>query len=513
MAQEVPLRLGVTGTVDIVLTRDTVFPVWADTDFGFSAGTMDPWVYQMAWRNDEHVQTENVVAPAYESRDFDCTEVISVTTSGTGDESPYSFGVVAEDCPVGAVAAIMPEVDSKPWLWAPHDATIVWGFSIGAEVNAASPAGSVTVTYEYATGPEELLGEKSVFFPAGIAGGFSTASYKLTVAAPTSGSKGIWLRPKRFNISKGAGATTIFCNDPWTPYVTVAIIGGANAGVTVGLSDADPNLPFITTTPGSFIRTFMPLVNADIGRSEVTSSASVVARSNRCIGNQLTIMNTTSVLNVEGEMICVCYQEGNKGSATRVPTASVQNTIVPVEKMTARLGSTVSGFARPGGEIEKFQDSRFEFGFSPTVVKYLSVINLYKVASYSLFSCRDLNAATATSLLLSLRTAVEFHTSDVLLRPAYAGGTMYDLQLACNATHKLRPFRIVQENQTNRIVDRRPLRVPRTAGRRQAQRPKPPAKPSKGKGGKGRGQQAPRNPQGGRGRPQSKPRAVLMIKG
>lgn len=487
MQQQVDLRAKCGSTEipenDIVLCRDTVFPVWA-------MGLDKAHAYTMTWKGDTF-DVDSIIVLMSENKTFILDE-IGFTFPGDTVANPWSFGLSSGlyDPPAGTVAAVMPDIDSRPYIWVPSTGSVVLGFSLGAALTGTFTA-EVRVVFEVATGPNGIPSEQELEFVELLAPLASTVGLKISGTIFNGrGRYGCWVRPKRVVIRHASGAASGRAAAAWTPYLTMAVFNLATGNITLGPTTTTGILPDIDVPLiDSAVAIYRPCLNLDSNRSQLTTAGSMISVSNRCIGSCLTIQNTTSVMNLEGDMLCVGFIDGTKGSIADPPGLPYIAQIDPREKLTCKLGATVTGFARPGSEIMRFQDSRFEYTNPLGASIYVSVMNLYKVMNYSMFSCRDEGLSTPTSLLLTLRLALEFHTTDVLLNPQFGRGTMNDLQIAVNRTHSMPPFRVlsVQNGLLQAQTNRQPRQGPRTNGgsRNQQVKPKETKPKSGGKGGRG----------------------------
>lgn len=473
LAQETPVRVKVSDKQRMVLTRDTVFPLWATTDFNSGI----PIIYQAAWREDQHDTTEYLLTDPAGGREFFINELTYVSTGiDNAAFGPAFTNSTYAASPVGAVAAMMPEIDNRPWIWVPSGAHAVWGFSLDSRSVGATA--TVNLTYEVAVGPEEISREETVTCTGTVSNVTSAVYYDSTNPPPRS-ALGAFYRPKSVQIVKDATAPALEMSGVWWPTVTLAVVLSSTP-ITV---TPQPGSPLATLSGGTPAAYFMPLVNMEISRSQITTSGTAIVRANRLVGSSVLIENTTKVLNVEGDAVCCVYSEGIHGTLARPPSESVMASIVPADRLVTRLGNTIYGFARPSREIRQFQDNRAEYVDPLGNFVYVATAVLYKVANYSLFYFSDDDSVSVTSLLVTLRTVLEFMSSDVLLKPLFPGGTVADLGEAVNVVQRMPPFRIVRQPQTHRIEDRTPVgRQPRVSSqKRGTARPmRPRAPPARG---------------------------------
>lgn len=443
LAQHTNTRMSVKGeTADIVLCRDSVYPLWSDhkpTGDGSSGNT--PFLYSASWCSAEY--DNDVYLGAGAARDTSIQMVrFCNATEGLQSAAVTAFGSVEASTGVGVPIALFPECDEYPWLYIPKNCTVVAGVSLGTIIKAGNAGVTPTITYEAAISPTIVLGDYTIELPEIVA---SDGNSEIKFVPEYSRAKGIWIRVKSILLSKNATGAGSQADAPWRLYATIGVVQAATADVTLTHSSGEELCDI--TAANNPVTVYFPMLNMSFMRSEMTGAANLVALSNRMVGVSLLIENTTSVMNIEGEMLCTCYPEGNKGTLLAPPNDSTRSLILDREKLSTRLAHPIFSFARPGREITRFQDSRFEYEQYPNnALVQMSVMNLYKVASYNLLSIRDGDATNSTTLLLTLRTVLEFQCDDVLLNPMWASGTIADLQSAVNITHGSAPFRIIARN-------------------------------------------------------------------
>lgn len=457
LPQTVRTSFTTNGTRDLVLTRDSVFPLWGEQQN--PAGIE---CYQMTWMGDEKLSTTGYAAAEFIQ--LDCAELAKVSVgpqaaSPAAIQNAYTF-------PAAYPAAIFPEVDRNPYLWVPVGSQQVVGISFDSTFTAGS-AIRANVTFQATLAPSYPLGEvTATTFNMGATAGAAAKTFDFLAGIPT-GTKGIWVRCMRVDFETTAG--TAF-NATYKPIVTVAVVT-ATGVLTIAAATAAKDVPAVSG--GANSTTFKPLIALGNARSQLTGSALLIARANRVVGTALEITNTTQMLNIDGYFACVTYPEKGNNTLAAPPTDSQYSVMLSSDKFNTRMANNLYTFVKPGRELSQFQDSMVEFiGYQGTalVPVGLEVINLYPVANYNLIRCVDVDAATTTQLLLTFKTVIEFVTNDILLRPQYPVGTIIDTQMAVNAIRNITPFWVSREGQTHRIVDRSSLTAPRASG---PKKPKP----------------------------------------
>lgn len=475
MVQRLPLRMSVQGQRDLVMTRDPVFPLWADQ------ALVTHYAYAVAWQSERFKSEEKIGSSSADSQAFrypmlSVTDVSTASSMATSSRTRPS--VIPFTDGVGAVLGVM-EGDEQPWIYIPGGGNAIFMANFGAEaIPFTTSEMKVDIDVEFSQGPEVYRGVSNYSLSGTIS---SSVQSVYTSFTPTLGAtdKGFWARVVSLNVSVVGEFS--FGGD-WQP--TVTIMSTTTTTLPAAAIVSEPGvMPSFSYGPLTNTQVcFFPLVNLDLGRSALTNSSDQITRACRVTGMSVEFANTTAVLNVEGDALCTCFSESSKGTLLKPPDASAQATILPVDKLQTRLGNTIYGYARPGREIAKFNDHSFEYRRLNNTLFRLGMARFHKVASYSMFSFTDPAATTATSLLLNLTVAIEFVTADILLRPNFATGTMNDLQHAINMTHRVPVFRILEQQQTHRIVDRRPTapgHAPRPPTKaRGGQKPKPKPKPA-----------------------------------
>lgn len=482
LPQSVRVPFAAQASRDLVLCRDSVFPLWGES---LSAQTE---CYQLAWMGDQKSAATGYAGAEYIQ--MDCSEVAAVWSGPSGNQvTRFQNTYVA---PVAVPVAVFPEQDSMPWLFVPSQAQHVIGFNMTVPITGSAKA---NITFERAISSEYPLSELTLFnFPVTAGAGSAAREDNLTVDIP-SAARGCWVRCKR--IDWETTAPTSF-GGAYQPMVVVAIVA-TGAAVTIATPTASADLPAISG--GTSTSMFKPIVNLDSSRSSITASAPIISRANRVVGTSLEIINTTKMLDVDGYFTCATFPESGAFSIVAPPSDSSLSTILDSDKFTTRMANSVYTFVKPGREISQFQDSRFEFvGYGGTASNTLAmpVINMYGVACYNLIRCVDVDGTSTTQLLLTLRSVIEFVTNDILLRPQYPQGTLVDTQMAVNTLRNTTPFWVTQPGQVHKLVNYDPLPgAPRKNGQRRRNRPpppvarqpkkkavpKPPAQPAKKKGG------------------------------
>lgn len=499
-------------TLDMVLCRDSVFPVWSETLFDNETGR---WTYSATWGGDQYTATDRLFiggTTTTDYRDFN-KFALMYTVNGANTTSTYSHKInTTFPCPAGIPFGKFVDDDQKDgWLYVPSDqASLACSFSLGRATGVQSATVTPLVFLEWRQGPDSPVLRQEVTIGTIAEREASTGAVISKYDVVGGQGKGAFVRVSHVRLEKSTGTASVFFADDWRPMVCLTVSSATDAQTVV--SDAaqdDPDFPTISFTTGTRTAPFMPLLNMHNTRSGLSYAANMISRANRVVGVSLVVDNTTSVMNMEGEMLCTCYAEG-RGTLLKPPDDNVRAAILDFDKMSTRLSNTVFAFARPGREISTFQDSDIQYEDPNNATNYLPCINLYKMASYSVLSARDLDTGASTSLLLTLRMSMEFITDDILLHPMFAGGTIDDLHRAVQLCHRYPPFRIVGRTAERQLVSNRSLGV-RASGPRPKQRPpqkteqmkkgkkkasgkpkpKPAPKPAasqQGTGGRGRGQ-------------------------
>lgn len=474
LPQHTNTRVAVQGsTIDLVMTRDTLYPLWGETNFDTNA-TSKTWNYGATWAAESRNVSEQMFgggSAVQESRlitDFDLYDL----SDGDIPDGAQGWYCDQDACPVGAVLAKMPDVDDKPWIYVPNGVTLAIAVGFGSYTAAASPNVTPTVVIEQAIGPSKVVGTSEEAL--GDIAPLKSSVGVLGDWGHAKGSKGVWLRPVELRLKKAASAAGVTMASDWRPMISLYVIGCKveDAIYTAPLS-SDGDFPSVSCPVGKTVPAFMPLINMSMQRKLMTYSNDIILDANRMVGVSLMIENTTSVMNMEGELLATCFNEGPKGTVLDPPSDSVRASILDRDKLSTRLANSVFSFVRPGREIARFQDSTTDYYNSNVVVKN-PVMNLYKLAAYNLLSIRDLSSAAPSFLLLTLRTCVEFQCDDVLLRPMWANGTLADLQSAVNRVHSIPPFRVMPRGAPNGLVNYSPLGAkPGDRGRRPRRKRQP----------------------------------------
>lgn len=458
LPQTIPFNFSTDGSKDVVLCRDTVFPVWGTTSDAV------PVTYSVSWQADNGAVSQTIAAD--ELLQMDCKELCGAWNgSSSGSETRFTS---AFSPAVGIPVAVFQDSDDKdPWMWVPVGGTCVIGFSSQTGFTTGNTL-NVTAVFERALGPEYLCGELAMpsvtLSKTNPAAGVSS---NMATDLP-AGSNGCWVRCRRVTFTSAGG---IIFAAGWNILVTCCVVSSGLVSLTPSTTTDLPTL-----SGGTVSSVFLPLVNLDANRSLLAASA-VVSRSNRLVGVSCTFENVTSLKDMDGYYTCVAFVESGSVTLAAPPTNSTLGLMVAKDKLTTRMANTIRAFVRPGREISQFQDSRYEFvpvGGVPTNLRILPVMNLYKVACYTLVRCVDSDPTTTTSLLLTLRTTMEFITNDVLLRPLYPAGTMLDTQHAVQMIREKCPVTVLgsssDRGQVNRsmLSPERPMRA-----RQRGQKAKP----------------------------------------
>lgn len=463
-------------SVDHVLVRDFLFPWWADQDLASNI------TWTAGWTSD-NVGTDPTGAtyPAnqlIEGSGFMMTLLRGTGFTGSGLYTGASLTGQAPGAGVGiAPAAVMPEVDSEPWVWVP--ANTVVGLSVGFDGFTAglpNPCNvDYTVTIQRRLSPDgqasEVTSSKTQSVASTLVFGNTWLTNSLLPPFPTAiAPKGAWMRVVSVSIRVSVPL----------PSVAFRFVVSMNVCTSSAVTAPNPFGPILVASSPSQ-RFFYPVVNGFSVLNSVTGSARQVAQNNRLLGMTATFDNVTQVVSQEGTADCVRYY-GVDNYCVVSPPASTEG-FPSYQRAYLKATTGVHVVTAPDVRFDSFVDNFQPYVVGTNTLESQPIMALYKRQALYLLRFSDADFATPTNYAVTLKVSFEFLTNDIMLRAEVPRGKLEALHQAVTTITTLNPFRPAAKGVPRMLTDPTPLGQTRTPRRRPKAKkvptPKPKAKKAK----------------------------------
>lgn len=313
---------GASTAVKMMLTRQAVFPLWADQT------SSSQWAYGVSYG------LKNQIAAAYTIDDSPTNDELAGARFTSLPASTTYVG-----CSAGALNGILPiaqdfSVGPKPFIWIPINSSVYFVGTTNGVVTAAT-SGSPLVGVQIWQAPGEVQ-DKTVTCSKNTVGtnmGDFWAGVDAT-ALSSAQAGGFWLRVMDYR-----------CNVPSNPFCIEVIVVNRGALVVTPSPTAQPTV----TVPTAGVMAFLPFVSAPD-----YSVTSVPWNSTRVTACSLTMQNIGQVLNKSGTFLCgrVNPQQMNPWTCTRSEVSNLH----PAEKRQLSAETGLYTYVAPSTDLADYWD-------------------------------------------------------------------------------------------------------------------------------------------------------------
>lgn len=473
------------GSPAMILTRDLVHPLWAQYPTVIGTGAVGETFRESAVATITWVTSERVNSSAMQGDEMVSLPKFELLNRTNGASAGGKYTIGAPSSYTGKFLVQPPVRQAAcdpPYAWVPVHASAF----IGLTTSASITTGSVTIDITLECCTDDQNDAREIVIATSVGTSYSGMGllevHNQFAAGATNEYFGCWVRPRTATVRSQGSVVTNFagqapfinCCVAYTNDITTTFAPSTDAavmgtlGAATGLRNPCPLLPMVS----------IPAYLGGAGATEGASAAagpSAVFNHARMVGIRLSLMNTTKVLNREGQFQVSRYQSGLYG-LSYIPSLLGLNArdkvIIPMDQ---GLTTTVA----PGSDSHNFSDySGTHMNTSGNTVGYTSTICQPGLWTHAI---RAQDPDGGTSLSIQLDMAFEFVNTSVLFSSDFPTCGLDSYRQAIMRMLRSPPAQPYQRQVTLQQLER-PAPKPRVNNKGQQQQPaKQKPQPSKPK--------------------------------